>query len=955
MLTPFCFISLLLFLPGFVLIEKLTNKFKLKMLFLEKLIAGSIIWNYIFASTSTLLGIFSDKISWFFKAFSYLSAFIILFFLIFKLKTCLKNPKKIRLKIEPSVLLCLVFLLPITLTFSIITLFVNVCSEWDVWAFWLPTAKSIEYSGTLLYNEFFLSKWAMIACPPYNPLVYAWIHSITNEYCRLIYLMYYFLLGVASYLLSKDLFERKEIAMISSIVSMSSLITLAALFGYVLHPDIPLSFFLCSSMIYLVKILKGETKITNLVLFAVSLSLLTLTRKVGIMFAYMLISFIILRASIPYRKILFTLAFISPINVFIFISGDQYFMEKFPLLIVYSAISISIVFFLRNIELKPSFEVKKILFLLIPFIPNLTYFFITGYSSGLWLYTYITNPSYYESYHTLQSMSPVKVDVKIVNLIRLDDIFLRHMLIIYTPCFLLGLASNIQEKEKTLITYFPYLATIIFLFLFVYTPKLFYPSLTHGALIRRHMYMMPLVSAMTAKGFYWLSDLWNSAKSQSVKSSSLLSSFILYNALGSMYILNRAQEKWSYPLNSILSISELKISLQWGYTTIFDFIMLMAILFVCLELTTLCSRLQKIMIKIEHKKKEIRGKLTFLFLLSIIVSCSLLYVCALHNVLTDIPIYGDNSRSMLPNWMEELVNCFNGIDDIGVVIGFQNYFLVTFSNRRIIDLSMPWGYYNLANALQGTDLDNLILTLRSLNVRYVIEPTNDKTGGYKIFSEYRKRFPVFDNLFKSEYLILLKSLPYYNVYKLATHEEYEEYLKLLEYYFDFEKSPLVISDDNQSRQYRSTIKNISISDSLDVKIKGKNSLKIEISPYLSQRYEYIKYVFQSPVNLSSKDFIAFYWYGSNTGIFISLRFETGDWRNQYSFSFIDSWTGWARLIIPLSNFKVHVGSPSWNNITAISFVFYERVDVKTVFYLDRIIADEGITEYYLIPLKKLRR
>ena len=121
--------------------------------------------------------------------------------------------------------------------------------------------------------------------------------------------------------------------------------------------------------------------------------------------------------------------------------------------------------------------------------------------------------------------------------------------------------------------------------------------------------------------------------------------------------------------------------------------------------------------------------------------------------------------------MEELVNYFNDVEDNSVVIGFQNYFLVTFSNRRIIDLSMPWGYYNLAEALHETKLNNLVLTLKSRNVAYTIEPTNNKTGGYKIFNEYRKRFPVFDNLFKSKYLILLKTLPDYNIYKLTTEEE----------------------------------------------------------------------------------------------------------------------------------------------------------------------------------------
>ena len=139
-------------------------------------------------------------------------------------------------------------------------------------------------------------------------------------------------------------------------------------------------------------------------------------------------------------------------------------------------------------------------------------------------------------------------------------------------------------------------------------------------------------------------------------------------------------------------------------------------------------------------------------------------------------------------------------------------------------------------------------------------------------------------------------------------------------------------------------------DSSDVKIKGENALKIEILPFSTPEHQMIIYAFESPLDLSNKDFISFYWYGNNSGNSIAIRFASGSWKDQYQFVFVDSWEGWARLIIPLNLFNVHVGSPSWNYITSIRFVFYEEIKTKTTFYLDRVTADSGVYNFIFVPL-----
>jgi len=918
------------------------------MSLLERIVAGSVTWNFIFASVSILLGVFPHLLVEVFWVFGYLSIFLLLFFLIFKLRTVLRDRKKAHLKIDNNTLMCFLYLFPIVLASSIIAMFTRISAGWDLWAIWLPMTKSIVMRGDLLFHEYFLSKETIAATPPYIPLIYAWICSITEEdYYWFIPVIYYILFGIANYLLSRTLFESKKIALGTTVASMCSLITLATLFGFTLYPDLPTAFFICSSMIYLVKILKGQTETRNLVLLGASLSLLMLTKQIGLVISCVLMTFTLLYTSIPYKKALFATSFLLPFYALML--QYPHSLQKLPLLLFYSLILLIIV---KRTVLKASIKMTKALIVFLPLLPALAYLVVIGQSSGIWAYTKITDASFLEAYRSfihLVSMQTPQVQVAFLDLLRLDDIFLRYGFIIYIPLIFFGLISSFQKKR--LETNFLYIMMIMFLCIFLSFPQAFYPSLTLGdvAYVRRYMYFLPLVSILASKGFFWLLDIWSSVKTHNIKPSISLTSFILFNTLSTIYILERVKDKWPYPLSSIVAISELRISLGWNYTTVLDLIILAAILFICLELTILFDKIHETM-----GRQQNRRRLSSLFLLLLIGVSSFSMVYFLHKPLIDVSIYGAKSRYVLPSDMEELVNFFNELEDDYTVIGFQKYYLITFSNGRIIELSKSYGYRTFKDLFQEVDLNNLSLRLNAQNIKYIIEPTNIETREYRIFNEYRREFPSFNDFLKSEYLILLKSFADYNVYKLPTPEEYKEYISKLNYYFNFEKSPLIISDDNQSKLYRPTISNISLTDDTQFKIRGNNILKIEISPYLSQRHEYIKYKFQSPSNLTDKDFISFYWYGNNSGIRIALRFETGDWRNQYEFSFIDSWDGWARLIIPPSSFTVHIGSPNWDNITSIAFVFYEKVDTLKVFYLDRVTADKGLSDFYFIPLQKLK-
>jgi hypothetical protein len=300
----------------------------------------------------------------------------------------------------------------------------------------------------------------------------------------------------------------------------------------------------------------------------------------------------------------------------------------------------------------------------------------------------------------------------------------------------------------------------------------------------------------------------------------------------------------------------------------------------------------------------------------------------------------------------------NNINNSYVTVTFGMHRLTYLLKRPFIDCTWYDQVYLLSSILISKDSAEIVKTLIEKGIRYFLLPQSWHYA-YPIYSYYYNNFNLFKMVTQRRIIavnekifsfILLRSFPKAGV------DLYElRFLNVtkLKHYFYFERDPILISDDEQSKLYVATIPEISLSDVL-IEMKGQNVMKIEIAPYSSLRHEFIYYIFSSPIDLSRADFISFYFYGNSSGHRIALSFWTGDWRNQFEYSFVDCWKGWARLIIPLKQFDILIGSPRWDSIDAISFCFYERIEHETTFYLDRVTADKGITDFYFILLEELK-
>ncbi len=175
------------------------------------------------------------------------------------------------------------------------------------------------------------------------------------------------------------------------------------------------------------------------------------------------------------------------------------------------------------------------------------------------------------------------------------------------------------------------------------------------------------------------------------------------------------------------------------------------------------------------------------------------------------------------------------------------------------------------------------------------------------------------------------------------------YLAAFEFYLDYELDPIgydpkVICDDDETfwelnKGGEGTIDATLTEETSTVK-NGTNSLKIAITSG-SYSEVYIDHSYDEPQNLSSYDFIGWWWYGQDTGSIIRLQLRSNnnwDYRNQYEF--VDDFSGWKKFMIPRLGFQQAGPNPvDWS---ATDYIRFQVIPNRnTDFYLDLVVLDFG--------------
>jgi hypothetical protein len=159
--------------------------------------------------------------------------------------------------------------------------------------------------------------------------------------------------------------------------------------------------------------------------------------------------------------------------------------------------------------------------------------------------------------------------------------------------------------------------------------------------------------------------------------------------------------------------------------------------------------------------------------------------------------------------------------------------------------------------------------------------------------------------------------------------------------------PTIIARDEQTLFWRTLTNNASSSlaltnDSID-KVNESDSLK-QTWNISANGWAKVYHSWNSDQNWTNKDFLTFYWKGSNTGSLIQAGIYAPDALNMQRWVFYDNFSNWQRFVFPLNTSSEgwQVGNPDLARVRQLEFfVSPGSQSVNAVWHLDRFLLDVG--------------
>jgi hypothetical protein len=356
----------------------------------------------------------------------------------------------------------------------------------------------------------------------------------------------------------------------------------------------------------------------------------------------------------------------------------------------------------------------------------------------------------------------------------------------------------------------------------------------------------------------------------------------------------------------------------------------------------LVARLKEIRVKIFNRSSHF-GKNPAKILVGILVVSTLIafwqpvYVNSLEN-----GAYWNYEKKL--GWSEAIEWVKQNTKPDEILMARQANFWAWFSDRKTVQLSDTMVEYDYGNI----DKVQLINIIRQFKVNYLIVDNALYAGFPKLVDLYLSPSPFYGSpiVFQHENEQGLRTI-IYNV----THMQNWDEVTVVD-----EVNPILITGDNQTDYwtpfglYSGEIGLPILNDTDSVTVKGVNSLSIETGSGLYKLWG-IMHTYSSNQNWSSSEVMSFYWYGQNTGKSFRIDIHTPDGDNQYQKTFVDDFSGWKKITIPLNTFTA-TGSPTWKEVKTVYLLcispnasgsWYADNFFLDVEYLEEIQADGTTT------------
>lgn len=188
-------------------------------------------------------------------------------------------------------------------------------------------------------------------------------------------------------------------------------------------------------------------------------------------------------------------------------------------------------------------------------------------------------------------------------------------------------------------------------------------------------------------------------------------------------------------------------------------------------------------------------------------------------------------------------------------------------------------------------------------------------------------------------------------------------------------NPYILAEDNSSNEWRiggmgsGNVSICTLEDDSKLKASGSNSLAIIVG---KGKYAYWQIIRNLPKaqDLSSFDFISFYWLGKGDNKRYVVQINTDEAGKNFWYSFQDGWMGWKKVLLPMHvpdgewdfagvHFeKVTNKGAQWNRIKAVDIHLEDsNPNMEGTYHLDRLGFEHGLwvnaSAKYEKPLKTL--
>lgn len=742
--------------------------------FFHLLLTGNIMLCFIFVSFFILFGVFTYYAHEFFVSFFILLISLMIFEIYFVLKVIkhqlivLKQQNiqfsKYFVKVLdinyswiPSV--CILVIVSVLLVFHAIIIYYHpIFNEYDSLYVFLPISKSIIL-GNGLNNDFFGGSDISIRYPPFLQAINAWIIDLFDYPTLRLFPIYFIVLASLSiYFITKRLSNNTFLSLTSVAIALITPAFLVISSRFSLQQDLPfLAFLIFSALIFFKIVTSDKIKRFDFLLFIISISLLPLTREIGLIVSWFLF-FILLyfRFSKDNTMVRFFLSIISLAPLYALTIIDINNVGFTPIITIRlltlvsgNAIIIAIKkTVLRSENIRQLRNYLPLLFLfLIPlsFIstnlllmkgPYPTIMFSSDFSNSLSEYRYIFDienklfQTFQESIHQIP---------------RIDLLFfstaLGSLFIIFKFTGFLNLIKKIYQRENQYI----FLATFLIILLIVWTYLLGSNYLEAG--VRHIGYFIPFISIaiiMALNGNSILNKLYIFA----------MVIFVLYYYLQfDLRINNQGDHFYAIWIDPFISPYINHIGLIIGLALFSGY---------CITNYLGKSLLEKI------EKSNKRNYLYFIFPL---ITCLFFYILISTNIqIASLEKTNFTFSGPWENNVFDVVNYLN-IAEEGSVLSVRTPAIAYFTNRTNFDVYNPHIFSKvILPILKSHNVSEMDNKLNNLNIKYIVLPNEFNPAG-KIVENINNQYQ-FEEKLKLNSNISAVPLDNYTIYKMISENSF---------------------------------------------------------------------------------------------------------------------------------------------------------------------------------------